>query len=181
MIGITTQFAKSENDPGTSKFFGAPTMPEEWLTDGTVADDEFYFAQMRLAEIAPYDTEHLLPETGFLYFFLAETDGGFRANVRYFDGEPETLVDDFNEGFDLGDDTLADCSASFEETEDAPDGTALLRRDGGEIVLLQYDPLDESKPEYLADTEQVLTFRIAPDDLRAKAFDRVTVTLEDVL
>ncbi len=181
MIGITTQFAKSDNDPGTSKFFGAPTMPEEWLTDGTVADDEFYFAQFRLAEIAPHDTEHLLPETGFLYFFLAETAEGFRANVRYFDGEPETLVDDFNEGFSLGDDTLADCSAAFAEATDAPDGTALLRRDGDEIVLLQYDPLDENKPEYLSADEKVLTFRIAPEDLRAKAFDRVTVTLEDVL
>ena len=36
MIGIKVEKAHGEYDPGTSKFFGAPTMPEEWLSDGTI-------------------------------------------------------------------------------------------------------------------------------------------------
>ena len=57
MIGITVEKAHGEYDPGTSKFFGAPTMPEEWLSDGTIGDEDFFFCQLKLSEFKSYDKE----------------------------------------------------------------------------------------------------------------------------
>ena len=50
MIGIKVEKAHGEYDPGTSKFFGSPTMPEEWLSDGTIGDEDFFFCQLKLSE-----------------------------------------------------------------------------------------------------------------------------------
>jgi hypothetical protein len=49
MICITVEKAHGEYDPGTSKFFGSPTMPEEWLADGTINDEDFFFCQLKLS------------------------------------------------------------------------------------------------------------------------------------
>ncbi|MBS7360107.1 MAG: hypothetical protein KIG53_05840, partial [Oscillospiraceae bacterium] len=61
MIGIKVEKAHGEYDPGTSKFFGAPTMPEEWLENGIVGEDDFFFAQLKLSEFAKYDIDGILP------------------------------------------------------------------------------------------------------------------------
>ena len=179
MIGLTVEKAHGEYDPGTSKFLGSPTMPEEWLTDGTVGEDDFFFAQLRIAEFKKFADAALLPEKGFIYFFLCETDSGFEPNVRYFDGEPETLIDDFNAGFDiLGNDADVDYSADFTECDDNSDGTVILVDDGDSIILLQYDPLDDGMPEFLADTEKLVRFRIKKDDLKKLDFSKVTFSIE---
>ena len=57
MIGITVEKAHGEYDPGTSKFFGSPTMPEEWLADGTIGDEDFFFCQLRISEFKSYDKD----------------------------------------------------------------------------------------------------------------------------
>ena len=41
MVKLKVEKAYGDYDYGTSKFFGAPTMPEEWLSDGTLNDDDF--------------------------------------------------------------------------------------------------------------------------------------------
>ena len=179
MIALTVEKAHGEYDPGTSKFFGSPTMPEEWLSDGTVGDNDFFFAQLRLAEIKNFPDSPLLPEKGFLYFFLSEEDGEFIPNVRYCPEEPDTIIDDFNAGFDiLGDDTETDYSADFKEAEDASDGTKILVDDGEDIILLQYDPLDDGMPEFLAETEKMMRLRIKKDNLKNLDFSNVTVSIE---
>ena len=58
MIGIKVEKAHGEYDPGTSKFFGSPTMPEEWLSDGTIGDEDFFFCQLKLSEFKNYDKEN---------------------------------------------------------------------------------------------------------------------------
>lgn len=179
MIGITVEKAHGEYDPGTSKFFGSPTMPEEWLSDGTVGDGDFFFAQLRLAEIKGFIDSEMLPKKGFIYFFLTENDGSYTPNVKYFDGEPDILIDDFNVGFDfLGDCAETDYSADFCKADSFSDGTRLLADDGDSVILLQYDPLDDGMPEFLADTEKLARFRIKKSDLEKLDFSNVEFSLE---
>ena len=70
MIDIKVEKAHGDYDYGTSKFLGAPTMPEEWLSDGTLSDDDFFFCQIKLSELREHTSCTLLPPKGFLYIFL---------------------------------------------------------------------------------------------------------------
>lgn len=59
---------------GASRFWGNPDLPEEFAYP-MYTDDEgdeypyFFICQINLEEIAPFDTDHLLPEAGLLSFF----------------------------------------------------------------------------------------------------------------
>ncbi len=167
MIGIKVEKAHGEYDPGTSKFFGSPTMPEDWLNDGTVGDDDFFFCQLRLSEFANYDNCNLIPHKGFIYIFLAESEGSFIPNIQYCENEPDTLIDDFNAGFTEYGDIETEFSIDFFETDDASDGTRLLIEKDDEIILLQYDPLDDNMPEFLSETEGIATFSLPLNALQA--------------
>ena len=148
-IGIQTKKAPARYDLGASKFFGTPTIPEDWAED--FGDDEIFFCQLRLADVAPLDKENRLPQTGYLYVFLHTGDGEYhlRADVRYFDGEPSLALDGFNdavEGYEKYEDAYL---MSFSEVPDTADGTRLFGVPSdwcyGEEpprLLLQYDPLE---------------------------------------
>ncbi len=178
MIGIIVEKAHGDYDPGTSKFFGSPTMPEEWLADGTVGDDDFFFCQLKTAEFKKFDKENIIPEKGFIYIFLTEKDGEYVPNVRYSTTEPDTLIDDFNAGFDFLGDTEAEYSIDYFETDDSTDGTRLFVKNGDEIILLQYDPLDDNMPEFLSETEKIGYFKIKEADLKSLDFSKVNFTIE---
>lgn len=178
MIGIKVEKAHGEYDPGTSKFFGAPTMPEEWLTDGTVGDDDFFFCQLKLSEFKNFDGNALSDKTGFIYIFLTRNGEDYTPNVRYCEKEPETLIDDFNAGFEIFDEMETDFSIDFFETQNTSDGTAILVEKGEEITLLQYDPLDSNMPEFLADTERIAHFKMTKSDLKKLDFSNVKFTIE---
>ena len=173
MIGIKVEKAHGEYDPGTSKFFGAPTMPEEWLSDGTINDEDFFFCHLKISEFKKYDKNGLLPQKGFIYIFLSFEDGQFIPNVRYCNTEPDTLIDDFNAGFDFLGDTDAEYSIDYFETDNADDGTRLIVEDGEKVILLQYDPLDDNMPSFLADTERIAYLSINKDDLKKMDFSKV--------
>ncbi len=178
MIGITVEKAHGEYDPGTSKFFGSPTMPEEWLSDGTINDEDFFFCQLKLSEFKKYDRSGLLPQVGFIYFFLTFEDGRFIPNVRYSPAEPDTLIDDFNAGFDFLGDTEAEYSIDYFETEESADGTRILVEYGENITLLQYDPLDDNMPSFLADTEKMAYFTMKKNDLKKLDFSNLEFTIK---
>lgn len=178
MIGIKVEKAHGEYDPGTSKFFGSPTMPEEWLADETIGDDDFFFCQLKLSEFKAFDKDNILPaKSGFIYFFLSETENGLKPNVQYFEKEPETLIDDFNAGFDSLGDIETEFSIDYFETKETTDGTGILVSDKDEIILLQYDPLDDGMPEFLAETENVACFKIEKEDLQKLNFSKVKLEL----
>ena len=178
MIGIKVEKAHGEYDPGTSKFFGSPTMPEEWLSDGTIGDEDFFFCQLKLAEFKSYYKENIIDHKGFIYIFLTENEGNLIPNVRYCENEPDTLIDDFNAGFeDLGD-VETEFSIDFFDTNDAEDGTRILVQNGEEIALLQYDPLDDGMPEFLADTEKIAYFKMNIEDLKNLDFSKVKFSIE---
>ena len=178
MIGIKVEKAHGEYDPGTSKFFGSPTMPEEWLADDTIGEDDFFFCQLKLTEFKAFDKNNILPaKSGFIYFFLSETENSFKPNVQYFEKEPETLIDDFNAGFDNLGDVETEYSIDYFEAEKADDGTGILVPDNDEITLLQYDPLDDGMPEFLAETEKIACFKISKEDLQKLDFSNVKLEL----
>ncbi len=178
MIGIKVEKAHGEYDPGTSKFFGSPTMPEEWLADGTVGDEDFFFCQLKVSEFKGFDKTGVAPQVGFIYFFLTFNDGVFIPNVRYSAEEPDILIDDFNAGFDFLGDTETEYSIDYIKTDNESDGTGILAENGDIITLLQYDPLDDNMPSFLANTEKIAYFRMKTEDLKKLDFSNVEFSIE---
>lgn len=148
-IRITAKKAPESYDLGASKFFGTPTVPIEW--EGDFCEDEIFFCQIRLSDIAALDKENRLPYTGYLYVFLKTEEGKYhlKADVRYHDGEPELAIDDFNaaiEGYEHYNDAYL---MKFSETDGSEDCTRLFGIPSGwdgadepPMLFMQYDPLD---------------------------------------
>lgn len=177
MVKLKVEEAHGDYDYGTSKFLGAPTMPESWLSDGTLSDDDFFFCQIKLSELREHTSCTLLPPKGFLYIFLTiKEDGTFKPNVRLCEEEPDTLIDDFNYGFDFLGDTDKEYSIDFSGVSDNTE-TALFIEENESYILLQYDPLDDNMPEFLQETEKQAVFRIPKVDLENLDFSRVTFEL----
>ena len=148
-IKIKATKAPKEYDLGVSKFFGTPTIPNEWLQD--FDEDTIFFCQIRLEDIAKYDKENRLPHTGYLYIFLDTYEGEYNLVpiVRYYAGEPDTVVDGFNaevadyERFDEA------WLMEFEGTDEEEICTRLFGapsdwnyEDEPPKLLMQFDPLD---------------------------------------
>jgi hypothetical protein len=180
-IGIKVKKAPADYDLGASKFFGTPTVPLAW--EGDFYEDEIFLCQINLADIARLDKENRLPHTGYLYIFL-HTDGGdyeLEADVRYFDGEPELAIDDFNlevEGYERFNDAYL---MEFCEVDDGEACTRLLGvpsdwnyEDKPPKLLLQFDPLD-SDMEFLNHLDGFLYFFFGKDE---KDFSSVTLQEE---
>lgn len=95
-IGIKVKKAPKKYYLGASKFFGSPTIPLSWKND--FSNDQIFLCQINLEDIAHLDKSNELPPHGYLYIFLHTIDGYYnlKADVRYFDGEPELALHDFN-------------------------------------------------------------------------------------
>ena len=145
-IGIKIEKAEGEHDPGASKFFGAPTIPRAW--QNRFSDDVIFFAQIRLSDIAALDTENKLPHTGYLYLFLDVEMYPYEAMAFYYDGEPDMVIDDFNEAEPQFSHLNTDWLMTFFPTDETADGTRLFGLPSSgleteEELLLQFDPLAE--------------------------------------
>ncbi|MBO5701062.1 MAG: DUF1963 domain-containing protein [Clostridia bacterium] len=148
-IGIRVKKAPANYDLGASKFFGTPTVPVSWAQD--FSDDEIFFCQLRLSDIALFDKDNKLPHSGYLYFFMHTADGerGMKADVRLLEGEPELAIDDFNtavEGYECFNDAYL---MEFYETDESECCTRLFGipsdwnyEDRHPRLLMQFDPLD---------------------------------------
>ena len=148
-IGIRVRKAPERYDLGKSKFFGTPTVPREW--EGDFEEDEIFFLQIRLSDIAALDKENRLPHTGYLYVFLRTENGNYAlgADVRYYDGEPDLAYDEFNAAVEGYEQYTEAYLMEFYETEEDEDCTRLFGvptdwnyPDAPPPLLLQYDPLD---------------------------------------
>ncbi len=145
-IKINFRKATEEDTFDTSRFFGAPAIPEAW--EDRFAEDIIFFAQIKLEEIAKFDPENRLPHTGWLYFFLDTAAYPYDVWVEHYDGEPEVVVDDFNEIDPEFSNLAQGYIATFEECGEFDSCTRLF---GGptlecdeqsEPLLLQFDPYD---------------------------------------
>lgn len=146
-IKITLKKAESHDDVTASKLFGAPVLPVEWKD--RFYDDTIFFGQIRLADIAELDAEHRLPHTGYLYLFLDTESYPYTPIVEHYDGEPNLVIEDFND-FVLEFSHLNQAFLmSFEECEADYYSSKLLgvpcpqsELEDEREVLLQFDPLD---------------------------------------
>ena len=146
-IGIKIKKADGNHDPGASKFFGAPVLPDGWAE--LFSEDIIFFGQIRLSDIAELDTENKLPHTGYLYLFLDVEMYPYQAMAFYYDGEPNVVVDDFNEAEVQFAHLNEDWLMSFEPVKDDYDGIRLFGvpssgLDTDEELFLQFDPLCEN-------------------------------------
>ncbi|MBE6587561.1 MAG: DUF1963 domain-containing protein [Ruminococcaceae bacterium] len=148
-IRITVKKAPEGYDIAKSKFFGVPTIPLAWEDD--FYDDEMFFCQIRLSDIAELDRENRLPHRGWLYVFIGTVEGKYRlcANVRYHDGEPELAIDDFNDSVEGYEKYTEAYLMEFSEAEEDEDCTRLFGVPSDwnyayepPKLLMQYDPLD---------------------------------------
>ncbi len=145
-IKITLTKADENYDLAASKLFGAPVLPEEW--EEKFSEDIVFFGQIRLADIAPFDKENKLPHSGYLYLFLDTEVYPYTAWVEHYDGEPNLVIDDFNEIDPRFEHLNKSFVMSFEEADEDSDGTRLFGVPSSESdeegeLLMQFDPLEE--------------------------------------
>lgn len=163
-IGIRVKKAPAGYDLGASKFFGTPTVPLAWEKD--FEEDEIFFCQIRLSDLAKWDKEGRLPHTGYLYIFLGTEEGQYRlrADVRYHGGEPELAFEEFNaavEGYERYTEAYL---MEFREAEEDEDCTRLFGvptdwnyPEAPPPLLFQFDPLD-SEMDFLDALDGFLYF-----------------------
>jgi len=173
-IGIHAVKAPEKYDFGASKFFGDPTVPGDW--EDKFYDTEMFFCQIRLSDIAELDTENILPHTGYLYVFLDIESYPYEARVLYYDGEPDTVLDDFNADVSEAEHLTEAWLMSFETVEDDAEGIKLFGLpadwpygDKPPKLLMQYDPLAFG-----------MGFRDSIDGFAYLAFAEDSDALEDV-
>ena len=167
----------------TSKLLGSPVFPSDFLETNDINDNDYFVAQINLSEIK--DPNGLLPEKGWLYFFLDFED--LTPKVFYEQREPEEVVDDINEGFDksfCGDTTALYMDfkgkghfllGDINEDLDLYSFTEI----DGYMVLLMLDAL-EFPPNHpilqfsiLSKYDGYYIFLIKEEDLRKKDFSKV--------
>lgn len=145
-IGITVKKAEGEYDEGASKFFGSPAVPSDW--QNIFNDDEMFFCQIRCSDLIDFDTDNRLSHSGYIYVFLDVSEYPYKPRVMYYDGEPDTVIDDFNSEVEKASHLTDEWLMSFSLVEEDAEGNKLLgvpadwNYDGEKPdVFLQYDPL----------------------------------------
>ncbi|MGN1044693.1 MAG: DUF1963 domain-containing protein [Candidatus Methanomethylophilaceae archaeon] len=117
-----------------SRMFGDPVVPEGWADSEPWTEDEIFMCQINLDDLKGYDTDGLLPEKGYLYFFADMTDGIVIRPILSED-EPDTIYEDCNMGFDeVEGDIFTDWVIRFGKGR-----SSVLGRDGGDVILLDLD------------------------------------------
>ncbi|MGN0813850.1 MAG: hypothetical protein ACI4MH_01305 [Candidatus Coproplasma sp.] len=145
-IGIKVKKAEPNAGPATSKFFGDPVVPNAWVNNWS--DDVIFFCQIRLADLTDYDRENRLPHIGYLYIFLDTEVFPYTPMIYYYEGEPDTVIDDFNSFEPQFSHLTTAFDMEFYETEDDADGIKLLGTPSDwnydepmPALFMQYDPL----------------------------------------
>ena len=123
-VKITAMPMVERYDQGQSKFFGSPAVPNSWKD--TFPDDEVFICQIRLEDLVQFESEHMLPQTGYLYFFVRTEGNKLTPHIMYYDGEPDTLIDNFNSIVPEFSHLVNDTLVYFESCDGLSDGTRLF-------------------------------------------------------
>ena len=170
----------------TCKLLGAPVFPEDFFEKNHIRDNDYFVAQLNLSEIK--DPNGLLPTSGFLYFFL-DIDK-LTPKVIYEPRDPETVMDDINDGFDK--DSCGDTRALYMEFEGSGPKEQFILGDidpsldldcftntDGYVVLLQLDALELPQHDMvlqfttLCKYDGYYIFLIKEEDLKKGNFSKV--------
>ncbi len=86
-IRLHEQLAPDQHIPlGASKFGGAPDLPPEITWPEWKGVSLAFIAQFHLPELAAYDSEHVLPKDGWLYFFYEADEQPWGFEPEHFGG-----------------------------------------------------------------------------------------------
>lgn len=167
----------------SSKFLGSPTVPLHFLDDHPLSDDDFFIAQINLEDLKGKQT--LLPDKGFLYFFL-DVDT-LEPTVYFTEDEPAEVIIDINESFE-GEYGATDAYQLFFDS-DLDEGHYLLGEVNPDVGLEGYTDLNGKltllEIDALAIPEEIFsfysiargsgryTFLIKESDLLKRDFSRV--------
>ncbi len=172
-----------------SKFFGSPILPQEWYDWGLIGEKEAFLCMLKMPEVGPYDIRYVLPSAGYLYFFLDMRDPeDIQPIVRYWPGEPECLVDDFNDWIDDGCDWKSCYAVEFASDDGREEGMKLLGdpaelpKNGlpeGQVLLFQFDTRGTAI-NVLQELDGVLRFYVDWQALDRRDFDNVILQIEQV-
>lgn len=178
-LGIKVEKASGAHDLGASKFFGTPTVPNSWADK--FSDDVIFLCQIRLSDIAKLDKENRLPHTGYLYVFLDVEVYPYSPLVYYYDGKPDTALDDFNDFEPRFAHLTDEWLMSFEEVDEEYDGTKLFGVptdwNYGEDplkLLMQFDPL-AADMGFLSDVDGYMYLFFGKNE---KDFDEIELMIE---
>ncbi|SRR5579875_104028 len=72
---------ETQFQPGITKFGSTPDFPQGWVWPQRNGFALPFVGQINLSEVAPYTPEHLLPDSGMLYFFF-DMDAFFAHAMR---------------------------------------------------------------------------------------------------
>ena len=172
-IRIKLQKAERGYDPSASHFFGSLAIPGKWRDE--MHDEMIFIGQIRLTDIADLDEENRLPHTGMLYFFLdvenSSAEEPAEAVVRWYDGEPNAILDDVNVDSPFPETMDEAFMMEFEPCEPDAAGMKLFGepsglQEGHGRLLLQYDPSDLPEVSFLQTAERCACFMFGEDESR---------------
>lgn len=198
IMAIGLKFKQTTDDlTAKSKWWGAPDLPEQ--LDYPCQDGEplTFVCQIRCEELAPYDTEGLLPHSGMLYFFAAIGEYVYKLDTAEIDhnGLGEWESDAFRvlyspscedlEPFEIlyedGEPAYLEAEAiEFSQVAAAHDSFKLLGRP-------YYDEIAEEYPDHISLLQidenddwgltlydcGMVVFLVKPEDLKARDWNRV--------
>lgn len=207
MKSIKINLSKSDEDLfGQSKWWGQADMPDDLEYPLIPYDDEYdddpmtLVCQIRCADLAPFDTENLLPHKGMLYFFAAIDEyvhaiGDYDNEVGYHNGLGEWEPEAYRVLYSPNDEELA--THTIQDADGDPYGlpaekitfeTADFNYDSFKLLgVPYYEEIKEQYPDYInllqIDSNDdwrmplydcgMICFLIRPEDLKALRFDRV--------
>ena len=176
-IRLKTRRATEKDSQGCSKMLGSPTLPSGM--ENEIPSTAMFLMQIRLEDIKDLDPQNLLPHHGYLYFFLDTEDDIYNLKpiVKYYDGEPDTFVGDWNtivEGFEQFNEPFA---IEFELCDESETGNKLLGCPGDwqfseteDKLLFQLDPMDNEEMNLFPTFDGLMYFFFADNP---RDFDNV--------
>lgn len=155
-----------------SKFFGEAYLPESWLDSDEFSLTEVFFCQINLEDVAKFDEQKLLPDKGYLYFFMDFDCKTVKGIVRY--AESPDAYTFFNEDAEVDYDVETEFGMDFYPADNAAVGLLAKHKKlyENEVCLLKFTPDAFADMDFLSGTDGAIMFVIDKEDLKNKKFDK---------
>ena len=166
---------KDKCDITGSKFFGEAYLPEKWIEGDEFSYTEVFICQINLEEVAALDEQKLLPDKGYLYFFMDFDVKPVNGIVRY--SESPDACTFFNEDAEADYDVETEYAIEFFKAGDAPAGLLAKHKKlyDNEVCLLKFTPDTLSDMDFLSGTDGAIMFVIDKEALKRREFDKAVL------
>lgn len=174
---VIRMFFKADFDLQTeytdSKFYGTVALPAQWLENDVFAFDEMFVCQINLSQLSAEQASCLPVKSGTLFFFLQRVKRGYKAIIRYFDGELTETVD-FNDDLDEECDMCTEIPLCLTTDFNSAICSAFVEN-GNDVELLRVYDFEEQILPVCGE----VAFVVTKDELSAMCFDNVRVIIDE--